>query len=68
LIEYVEYCLETAQRLVREGNAHNDRIAELTVAEPYQHWRLAQFFQANIDFLCQRLNSTNEDESVRGLT
>ena len=67
LIEYVEYCLETAQRLVREGNANSDRLTELAVAERYQHWQLPRFFQANIGFLCQRLNSTNEKESTRGI-
>ena len=60
LIEYVEYCLETAQTLFNEGSAPEDRIADLKVAEKYSHWKLSQFFQANIRFLCQRLNSAND--------
>lgn len=56
LIEYVEACLDTAQNLLKEGGASEDRIAGLKVAERYSHWKLSQFFQANIRFLCQRLN------------
>lgn len=55
LIEYVEACLDTAQNLVKEGSASEDTIAGLKVTERYSHWKLSQFFQANIRFLCQRL-------------
>jgi cyclase len=54
---YVETCLETAQRLVKEGNAYGERIAEPKIPEAYRHWQMAQFFHANIRFLCQRLDA-----------
>ncbi len=60
LIEYIEYCLATAQRLVEEGAATEDRIAELAAADRYTAWQLSQFFQANIRFLCQCLNPADE--------
>jgi len=63
-IEYIDYCLDTAQTLVKEGSDYEDRIAELKVAESYKHWQLPQFFQANIRFLCQRLTSASGDKSI----
>lgn len=60
LIEYIEYCLATAQLLVSEGAVSEDRIAELKVADQYTSWQLSQFFQANIRFLCQCLSPANE--------
>jgi len=64
LIEYVDHCLETAQILVKEGNANPERITELKVPENFKQWRFPQFFQTNIRFLCQRLTSTSGDGSV----
>jgi cyclase len=55
LVDYIEYCMETAQELVKDGGSNQDRIAEMPVAEQFQHWRLPQFFQANLNFLCQRM-------------
>jgi cyclase len=55
LIEYVEGCLETAQSLVKEGNPDEDRFGKLQIPEKYKDWQLAQFYQANIRFLCQRI-------------
>jgi cyclase len=55
-VEYIDYCTETAQALVNQGNGYEDRIAGLKIAERYQSWQLAFFFPANISFLCKRLD------------
>jgi cyclase len=54
LIEYVEYCMKIAQELVKEGVPYQARIAQVPIAEQFQHWLLPQFFQANLTFLCER--------------
>jgi cyclase len=59
LIEYIEHCLDTAQLLVDKGNAYEDKITELKIAERYVHWQQPQFYQANIRFLCERMSSPN---------
>jgi len=56
MIDYVDYCIETARTLTREDSAFEDRIAELKIPERYKHWQVPKFFQANIRYLCQRLN------------
>jgi glyoxylase-like metal-dependent hydrolase (beta-lactamase superfamily II) len=60
LMDYLEYCIETAQELVQGGSPHQDRIPEITVPERFTHWRLPQFFQANLNFLCQRMGKQNK--------
>jgi len=64
LIEYIDHCLRTAQTLVTEGSDYEDRIGELKVADSYKHWQLSQFYQANIRFLCQRLDSASGEKSI----
>jgi glyoxylase-like metal-dependent hydrolase (beta-lactamase superfamily II) len=64
LIEYVKYCLDTAQLLVNEGSAQDDKIKELKVAERYQHWRFPRFFQSNVRCLCQRLSPASGDNTT----
>jgi glyoxylase-like metal-dependent hydrolase (beta-lactamase superfamily II) len=69
LIEYATHCLDTAQLLVNEGSSHDDKIKELKVAERFAHWKLPQFYQANIRCLCQRLNTISGDKtdhSIKG--
>jgi cyclase len=56
LVEYIDYCTETARALVAEGNGYEDKIAGLKIAQRYQHWKLASFFPGNISFLCKRLD------------
>ncbi len=57
LIEYVDHCLDTAQTLVKDGSDYEDRITGLKVADSYKHWQQNQFYQTNIRYLCQRVNS-----------
>jgi hypothetical protein len=66
LIEYIEHCLETAQLLVETGNANEDKIKELEIAETYRHWQQPQFYRTNIRFLCDRLGSINGDKQASG--
>jgi cyclase len=58
MIEYIDYCTETARALVNEGSGYEDRIAGLKIAERYQRWKMAAFFPGNIRFLCKRLDPT----------
>ena len=58
LVEYIDYCTETAKALVDEGDGYEGKIAGLKIAERYQHWKLAYFFSTNISFLCKRLDPT----------
>ena len=58
LVDYIDYCIETAQTLVNEGGGYEDRIGTLQIAQRYQNWQLATFFPANISFLCKRLDPT----------
>jgi len=60
-IEYIEFCMETAQILVNEGNTNDDRIMKLKLPEKYVHWTMSSFFYTNIRFLCHRLNSASRD-------
>ena len=62
LAEYIETCMETARMLVKEGNAAKERIAGLKVADAYAQWQFPQFFQANIQFLCQRLKAAGGEK------
>ena len=57
LIEYIEGCIETAQTLVESGNANEERIKDLQISDRFRNWIVAQFYQTNIKFLCQRLSS-----------
>ena len=57
LMEYIDHCFETAQKLVETGNATEEKIKELKVVEKFQHWRITSFYQTNINFLCKRLGS-----------
>ena len=61
LIEYVDYCIETAQVLTQDGNPFEDRIVKLKIPEMYTHWQVPKFFRANIRYLCQRVISANGD-------
>ena len=56
LIEYIEYCMETAHTLIEKGIASEDKLPELKIDEKFAHWLLPQFFTANIRFLCKRLS------------
>lgn len=64
LIEYIEQCFETAQMLLETGEADEDRIKELKIAEKQQHWQVPQFYRTNISFLCQYMRSTNSNKQV----
>lgn len=55
LIEYIEHCLETARKLVDEGNVSEQRLAELNIAGEFLHWKLPQSYQTNVRFLFERL-------------
>jgi cyclase len=57
-INYIDYCLETAQALVREDSDYEEKISGLKLAERYQSWQLRLFFPDNIRFLCKRLVAT----------
>lgn len=58
LINYIDYCRETAQRLVSEESGYEERITGLKIIEPYHKWLLASAFPANIKYLCKRLDPT----------
>ncbi len=64
LMDYIEQCFETAQKLVETGDVNEDRIKGLTIAEKYQPWQLPQFYRTNIGFLCKRLSSANSNKQV----
>jgi glyoxylase-like metal-dependent hydrolase (beta-lactamase superfamily II) len=55
LIEYVEECLATAQKLFEAGT-NEDKIAALKIPKKYRHWSLSEFFYDNIRFLYRRMN------------
>lgn len=57
LTNYIEYCIETAQKLNNEGGARDESLGKLIIDEQYQHWQLPQFFDSNIRFLCERLRT-----------
>ena len=54
LVEYVDYCTDTAQKLIAQGDTSDEVIAGVKVAQEYQDWEFPEFFQANLKFLCQR--------------
>lgn len=62
LLEYIEQCFETAQRLVETGNVSEDRINAIEIAEMYQHWQQPQFYRSNLRFICKQLISGNGDK------
>jgi glyoxylase-like metal-dependent hydrolase (beta-lactamase superfamily II) len=56
LVDYIDYCTETAQALVNEGRGYEDKIAGLIMADRFQSWQLEFFFPENIQFFCKRLD------------
>lgn len=58
LINYIDYCTETAKNLVSEGPGYEEKVAKLTLADHYQSWQIPSFFSANIRFLCKQMEST----------
>ena len=58
LINYIDYCTETAQSLVGQGMGYENKIAGLRMAELYQNWQIPSFFIENVSFLCKRLDMT----------
>jgi len=64
LIEYIEYCIETAHTLVKTGNVNEESIKELKIAERFQPWQMDEFYRINISSLCKRLLSANGDKQA----
>jgi len=58
LVNYIDYCLESAQTLVSEGGGYENKIAGIKLAELYQGWQFTFLFPDNISFLCKRLAPT----------
>jgi cyclase len=56
MVEYIDFCLESAHNLISMGRDLEDEIARLEPTEKFRHWRFARFFPSNIRLLCQRLN------------
>jgi cyclase len=54
MITYVEQVLEMAEKLKKEGDLSDTRIAALRPPAPFDEWLYPGFFEANIRFLCQR--------------
>lgn len=61
MIEYVERCLALASEMPAGEDAQKEWIAALGVPEPFQDWQYPQFFQSNMQFLCQSANRQKED-------
>lgn len=58
MVAYVEYCLETAKGLVREGKDSEEGVE---MDERFKDWKMANFIEANMRFLCKYLNPARED-------
>jgi len=58
MIAYIEDCLDTAQMILDGGGDDEDSLSNLKIGENYEHWRLSQFYELNIRFLCQYLVSS----------
>jgi cyclase len=64
LMEYIDYCLTTAQELVQRGDGNEAGIAKLKMADRYHQWQQPQFFSANMAFLCKRLSLASSDKQA----
>ena len=51
LIDYVQYCLETADRLIKEGRMDEEAVRGLSIPEAYAAWKIPHFFNLNISHL-----------------
>ena len=51
LIAYIQYCLQTADRLIEEGHTDEAALAALTLPHPYDAWKIPHFFTTNISHL-----------------
>jgi cyclase len=64
MIDYIEYCHECAQLLTYDEQTIDDQIAEIQLSKSFQGWDYPNFFQSNLRFLCERMNSINEEFGV----
>lgn len=55
LINYLDYCADTAQALIDAGPDYQERIAGVMPVEMFQNWEMPSFFSENIGFLCKKL-------------
>lgn len=55
LIEYVRFCIDTAERMSAEGHTDEEAIAGLEIPERYDQWIIPHFFQMNIGHLLKLL-------------
>jgi len=56
-IDYISICMEISRKLVEEGKADMDRIAQEKVPERFAHWELSRFFHLNLKSLCKKISS-----------
>jgi cyclase len=61
MIEYIQYCRETAGELCREEDGLEARIKEQKPGGKFAGWRFGQFFQSNLRFLCQGLTAKKSE-------
>ena len=54
LITYVQYCLETADLLIKEGRMDEEAVKGLSIPEPYASWKIPHFFNLNISHLIKK--------------
>lgn len=65
MIAYVESCLELAHELIQFGENVEEQMTAPKIPTQFTGWRFPKFFQLNIQFLCQRLKSSDYGKSVR---
>jgi len=58
-LAYIEECNEIARGLVESGKG--DACDEVHVPAMFSHWKMPQFFHANLRFLQQRLGGTRQE-------
>jgi cyclase len=56
LINYVNFCLETAERLIAEGTVDESTVAGLSVPQPFDTWHIPHFFGMNMRHLVELIN------------
>jgi cyclase len=55
-IEYISLCVETAKKLIAEGDTSWERIGREKLPDKFSNWKLSRFFTINIKSLAQKFS------------
>jgi cyclase len=61
MIEYIELIIEIARTLGEDLDKNEAKIKEMKIPRRFLHWKIPTFWQSNIRFLFERLNSKRGD-------